>query len=221
LIGKARGRPSSAADRSPSSAGNNSSEECRLYTQPEHAAKQIVLGTDLDQLLEQPLLLQQNEWVATHVCALYENVSTVFEAVYDFCNCEKFTGPGGVNFCAPEEKTKKARSSARNHIDSLLTQCQEMLDNFPTRYGQAFLMDFHAVSACVLRHLLHILAHVYACHFDSVLRMDLTPHLNTVARHLLAFNLKFRIVDDKDVEVLADLQAALMRPVDGAGCSTA
>ncbi|PAA51697.1 hypothetical protein BOX15_Mlig031404g2 [Macrostomum lignano] len=212
LIGKARGKPGGAAIASNGNSGSNSTagpDESRLYTQTEYASKQISLSADLDSLLDQPLLLQQNEWIATHVTALYENVGTLFEAVFDFCTCDRFTGPGGVNFGVTEEKAKKARANARNQIDSALAQCQELLGQFPTRYGQAFLHDLHSASGCVLRHLLHILAHIYSAHYDAVLRLDLVPHLNTVTRHCLLFNAKFRIVEDRELDHLADLQAAL------------
>ena len=159
-MGRARGR-SSGADKE-TAADKNS----RPYLEERNAREQLPLTVSMDALLCLPDGLDSNEWVATHVIALFDNVSTLFEAVYELCVCNSMLAPGGVVFIATDEKGKKIKCTARQYMDSVLQQAQDILTGFPRRYGQSFAAEFRAGAVLVCRHLLHILAHIYASHFQ-------------------------------------------------------
>uniref|UniRef100_A0A1I8FIP1 Cse1 domain-containing protein n=1 Tax=Macrostomum lignano TaxID=282301 RepID=A0A1I8FIP1_9PLAT len=142
------------------------------------------------------LLLQQNEWIATHVTALYENVGTLFEAVFDFLH----TAIG------PRQRG--------NQIDSALDpppgpDCQELLTPVP----RPLLRSAGFLPICTppwraCANLLHILGHIYSAHYGRRAAPRLVPHLNTVTRHCLLLQMpSFRIVEERELDHLADLQA--------------
>lgn len=59
------------------------------------------------------------------------------------------------------------------------------------------------------RLLFHVVAHLYHAHFREVVLLSLHAHLNCVFAHFVLFNEKFRLVDDKETEILHDLVLAL------------
>lgn len=53
------------------------------------------------------------------------------------------------------------------------------------------------------------MAHLYHSHFNEILLLNLHPHLNCIFAHFVLFNNRFKLVEDKEVEALADLAIAL------------
>ena len=69
--------------------------------------------------------------------------------------------------------------------------------------------DIDATLRKVTRLLIHVVGHIYHAHFDAVVRLDLVPHINTVTYHLMSFAKAFQMVDDRDLQSLADLYTEL------------
>lgn len=61
----------------------------------------------------------------------------------------------------------------------------------------------------IIRLLFHVLAHIYHNHFKEIVLLNLHSHLNCIFAHLVLFNDLFRLVEEKEVEVLEDLAVAL------------
>ena len=61
----------------------------------------------------------------------------------------------------------------------------------------------------IFRLLFHVLAHVYHNHFREVMLLTLHAHLNCIFAHFTLFNERFKLIDDKETEVLHDLVVAL------------
>ena len=49
--------------------------------------------------------------------------------------------------------------------------------------------------------LFHVLAHIYHAHFKEVVLLQLHAHLNALFAHFVEFNLRFPMVEDKELEV--------------------
>lgn len=71
--------------------------------------------------------------------------------------------------------------------------------------GNLFPNSFEATVKKIHRLLLHVLAHVYQCHWQEVVLFRLQSHLNTVFYHFHLFNKQFNLVEDKEMDVLDDL----------------
>jgi len=216
LIGRARGRSSgvaaaaAAAEKEAASGSLSTDKDAKPYLEEKHTRDQLCMDISMERLLYCPSGLDSNEWVATHVIALYDNVTTLFEALYELCTCSSMSAPGGTVFLAPDERSKKSRCSARQYTESVLVQSQDLLNSFPRHHGQTFSAEFRAAAAVISRHLLHIMAHFYAGHFLDIVRLELVSHLNTVMLHFFLFNVKYHLVEEKELEVLTDLQEALL-----------
>lgn len=57
--------------------------------------------------------------------------------------------------------------------------------------------------------LYHVVAHIYHSHFKEIVLLNLHPHLNCIFAHLILFNERFKLIEEKEVEVLHDLAVAL------------
>lgn len=72
-----------------------------------------------------------------------------------------------------------------------------------------FPSSFESVVKKIIRLLYHVLAHIYHSHFKEIVLLNLHSHLNCIFAHLVLFNDKFKLMEDKEVEVLHDLAIAL------------
>ena len=48
------------------------------------------------------------------------------------------------------------------------------------------------------------MAHIYQGHFKEVVLLNLNSHLNCLFSHLVLFNDQFKLVDEKELELLVD-----------------
>ena len=79
---------------------------------------------------------------------------------------------------------------------------------FPATYEQ--------VLRKIQRLLFHVVAHLYHRHFRELLLLGLHGHLHALFAHLILFNRRFHLIDDKETEILNDLVIALrLQPSDG------
>jgi hypothetical protein len=69
--------------------------------------------------------------------------------------------------------------------------------------------SFESLVKKILRLLFHVIAHLYHGHFKEIVMLNLHSHLNCLFAHLILFNDRYRMIDDKETEVLADLVVAL------------
>jgi len=73
--------------------------------------------------------------------------------------------------------------------------------------------DFPATYETILRKiqrlLFHVVAHLYHRHFRELLLLGLHGHLHGLFAHLILFNSRFRLIDEKETEILHDLVIAL------------
>ena len=71
--------------------------------------------------------------------------------------------------------------------------------------GNPFPSSFEATVKKIHRLLLHVLAHVYQCHWRHLVALRLHGHVNTLSYHFMLFSKQFSLVDDKELDVLHDL----------------
>lgn len=63
----------------------------------------------------------------------------------------------------------------------------------------------------IFRCLLNILAHIYHCHYAHLVLLQLNGHLNTIAHHFIVFVKTFQLIEEKDLNLLADLFTKLQQ----------
>lgn len=192
------------------SAGASPTSE-RPFIHQRYIRQVLPVAHELEALVRLPSpLVDADEWLASHIIGLFENVSLLYDSIYESCSCSSMTGPGG--WVCTAAGNSNGSTTARQYIDWVLSQAHELISVFPTRYHVAFASDFRVHVVTITRHLIHILVHLYGHHFNELLKLDLVSHTNTLAKHLFLFNLRFGLVDQRELEVIADLQSLLLLP---------
>lgn len=124
-----------------------------------------------------------------------------------------------------DEKGKKTRVAAPQYIDYVMTFTQKTVSDesiFPTKYANEFPSSFESIARKILRLQFHVIAHLYAAHFREIALLGLHTHLNLTFAHLTALHRRFNLIDEKETDVLRDLEVALRLTDDttGGNCSS-
>jgi len=171
---------------------------------------------DLIFLSDLPGGLDYNEWLASHTIGFFEHVNLTYGTVSEYCtqsSCPDMMGPGPRNYMWIDEKGKKSRLSAPQYVDYVMTYCQKTINDetvFPTKHGNEFPVGFESqYIRKMVRLLFHVLAHIYHSHFKEIVLLQLHAHLNALFAHFVGFTVRFNLLEDKELEVLADLVIAL------------
>lgn len=91
---------------------------------------------------------------------------------------------------------------------------------FPTKYANEFPSSFESIARKILRLQFHVIAHLYAAHFREIALLGLHTHLNLTFAHLTALHRRFNLIDEKETDVLRDLEIALRLTDDGNNTSS-
>lgn len=121
-------------------------------------------------------------------------------------------GPGHRQYTWIDERGKKIRLSAPQYIDYVMTYAQRTVNDesiFPTKFDRDFPATYETILRKIQRLLFHVVAHLYHRHFRELLLLGLHGHLHGLFAHLILFNSRFRLIDDKETEILHDLVIAL------------
>uniref|UniRef100_T1PEK0 MOB kinase activator-like 2 n=1 Tax=Musca domestica TaxID=7370 RepID=T1PEK0_MUSDO len=194
--------------------GDQNSTDTKLYLE-ESVLERKLPEADLKALVDLPAGLDYNEWLASHTLALFEHVNLVYGTISEFCTtsgCPDMTGPGNRTYLWFDEKGKKTRVAAPQYIDYVMTFTQKTVSDesiFPTKYANEFPSSFESIARKILRLQFHVIAHLYAAHFREIALLGLHTHLNLTFAHLTALHRRFNLIDEKETDVLRDLEVAL------------
>lgn len=203
-MGKTRGR----RDR------EYASETTKLYLQ-EPCLERKIQEDELLSITEVPDGLDANEWLALHTIGFFEHINLLYGTVSEFCNlssCPDMLGPGPRIYMWLDEKGKKSKLSAPQYVDYVMTYVQKTVNDetlFPTKHGHDFPTNFDQVLRKIQKLLFHVVAHIYHSHFREIVLLGLHAHLNSIFAHIIEFNLKHQVLEEKETEVLQDLIHAL------------
>lgn len=194
--------------------------EQKLYLESTVLERKIP-EADLRQLVDLPPGLDLNEWLASHTIAFFEHVNLLYGAVSEYCTpttCPDMLGPGQRQYHWIDERGKKIRLSAPQYIDYVMTYAQRTVNDesiFPTKFAHEFPTTYEQILRKIQRLLFHVVAHLYHRHFRELLLLGLHGHLHALFAHLILFNRRFHLIDDKETEILNDLVIALrLQPSD-------
>ncbi|TMW47427.1 hypothetical protein DOY81_007496 [Sarcophaga bullata] len=202
--------------------GDQNSTDTKLYLE-ESVLERKLPEADLKALVDLPAGLDYNEWLASHTLALFEHVNLVYGTISEFCTtsgCPDMTGPGSRTYLWFDEKGKKTRVAAPQYIDYVMTFTQKTVSDesiFPTKYANEFPSSFESIARKILRLQFHVIAHLYAAHFREIALLGLHTHLNLTFAHLTALHRRFNLIDEKETDVLRDLEVALRLTDDTTG----
>ncbi|KER19519.1 hypothetical protein T265_15518 [Opisthorchis viverrini] len=236
------GKGPSSSKSAPTSPETGASD-CPLFMQEKYVMQQLTGSNpskyvDFRDLVEPFPAMDQNEWLAAHTIALFDNMSTVFDAVHELCTCSQLL-PDTMSFVSAsvwsnaidsnsvaspdEDKSKKSKHSgtvvnnspgpARQQIHSALSSCQELIQSariFPVRQGEPFPPDLPNYVTLICKNLLLCIMHLYFAHFHHLEQLELVSHLNTLARHFFEFTTRFSLVEDRHLGPLSSFYRVLL-----------
>lgn len=169
-----------------------------------------------------------NEWMAAHTIALFENLSTVFDAICELCTCPSvLPASQSGSFYSTLNSELEAwgkglaatqHHSARQTIDFALSYCHDLLQSpriFPVRQGERFPANLQGYVSHICKHLLIGIIHMYLAHFNHLEQLELISHMNTLSKHYFAFVLRFSLVDEKHFSPLSGFHRALLDTIPG------
>ncbi|KAK8727631.1 hypothetical protein OTU49_009660 [Cherax quadricarinatus] len=196
--------------------------ECPASTEQEHklyleeaVLERKIPETDLRQLVELPPGLGYEEWLASHTIDFFQHINLLYGTVCEYCTmsgCPDMTGPATRQYLWFDEKGKKTRVAAPQYVDYVMTFTQKTINDetiFPTKFENDFPVSFESIVKKIHRLLFHVLAHLYHSHFREMVLLNLHAHLNCIFAHFILFNDRFRLIDEKETEILHDLVVAL------------
>ncbi|KAG9510115.1 MOB kinase activator-like 2, partial [Fragariocoptes setiger] len=200
LMGKTRRRDNKDASNTVSSPH----ESAREYLQDANLLQCWIPETKLRELVELPVGMDQNEWLASHTLAFFDHINLLYGTISEFCtvsDCPDMIGPGNKLYLWQDEKGKRLKLTAPHYIDYVMTFTQKTINDeliFPTKFDKDFPPTFDQVVKKIHQLLFHVLAHIYHSHIREIYELKLHPHLNCIFAHLVLFNL----VEQSDLEVL-------------------
>lgn len=121
-------------------------------------------------------------------------------------------GPNNRFYLWVDEKGKRCKLSAPQYIDYVMTYTQRTLNDesiFPTKFDKEFPISFESIVKKIMLLLFHVLAHIYHSHFKEIEILNLHSQTNCIFSHLILFNEQFSLIEEKEVEILADMAIAL------------
>lgn len=217
-----------------------SSSDIPVFMQAKYVSQQIPSADpkhiDFRDLVEPFPAMDLNEWLAGHTIALFENMSTIFDAIQELCTCPQLvpnhstsvSSSATINVhdgvfpdddrCKRNKQTFSSSSgSARQEIDSALSSCHDLIQSsaiFPVRNGDQFPADLPTYVTVICKNLLVCIVHLYLAHFHHLEQLGLLPHTNTLTKHFFAFTARFSLVEDKHVAPLLGLGRLLNQEPD-------
>ncbi|XP_018027356.1 MOB kinase activator-like 2 isoform X1 [Hyalella azteca] len=206
-------------------------QEHKLYLE-EAVLERKIPETDLRQLVELPPGLGYHEWLASHTIDFFQHINLVYGTIAEYCTmsgCSDMSGPTTRPYLWFDEKGKKVKVAAPQYIDYVMTFTQKTINDetiFPTKFENDFPVSFESIVKKIHRLLFHVIAHLYHSHFRELVLLSLHAHLNCIFAHFTLFNERFRLIEEKETEILHDLVLALRlhpddRKPDGKGESSA
>ncbi|XP_067946576.1 MOB kinase activator 2-like isoform X2 [Watersipora subatra] len=215
LMGRTKRKDKDIASPSPTGPSKLYLEEHFTRETIHHHIPNLDLPTSLDELVSLPYGFPREEWFAWHTISFFEQLNSLVGIICPDCSfstCPTMTAPGNVNYMWIDDKGKKCKCSAAQYIDYVTTYIHKTVSDhsvFPTKHGEEFPSNFISIVQKIHKYMFQVLAHIYYAHYPRMLSLQLHGHLNTFFAHFMLFNWTFKLIEEKETEIMTDLVHAL------------
>jgi len=176
-------------------------------------AKETLGSGNLQLAVKLPIGEDRNEWLAVNTVDFFNSVNLLYGSITEFCtatSCEVMSaGPKyEYQWMDGVDIKKPIRVPAPDYVNYLMNWVQKQLDDetvFPSKVEVAFPKEFIPTVKTIFKRLFRVFAHIYYCHFDKIISLDLEIHLNTTFKHFYYFSKEFDLIENKEMVVLAEL----------------
>lgn len=206
LMGKTRRRD----NKDNNNQSNITQEASKDYLQDANLLQCLVPESKLKELVKLPNGIDQNEWLALHTIAFFENINLLYGTISEFCTnsgCPDMIGPENRLYHWQDDKGKRLKLTAPHYTDFVMTFTHRTINDesiFPTKCDKGFPANFDQVIKKIHQSLIHVLSHIYHSHFREVYELGLHPHLNCIFSHLVLLSDQFKSLgfDSQDSSTL-------------------
>lgn len=185
-------------------------------------ARQRTLGSmDLAAQVRLPTGCSEEEWLAFNTVDLFNELNLLVGAISDMCTehtCPTMSaGSFGWQWADGDKVKTPQPLSAPKYMEKLLVWVESQLADetfLPVQPGQPFLPNFKKGIKVIYKRLFRIYAHVFHTHFKAMVDSDADAHLNHSFKHFVYFVKEFDLIEESELEPMADLINLLMRKRD-------
>jgi hypothetical protein len=176
-------------------------------------------GLDLRSIVVLPDGEDLNDWVAVHVVDFFNRINLIYGTVADFCtntSCPVMSGGPRYEYRWQDKTDPRFKDPtllpAPDYVFELMRWIEQIINDervFPTKVGTPFPRNFHRSCQKILTRLHRVFVHVYIHHFDRVSSMGAEAHINACYKHFFYFVREFKLVDDRELKPLREMQTRL------------
>eukprot|EP00794_Sanderia_malayensis_P018229 gene18229-20047_t len=210
LIGIGRSRLGTSASKKPSNEENK--EKGKAYLSEKHKGQLLnkITKEELHDTVPVPAGVDTNEWLATNTLSFYNHINLIYSTITDYCTSTtcNTASSGAIPFTWIDDKGKKIRMSAHQYVELVIVSVEKFVTDegtFPTKYDQEFPAHFVVIVKKIFKLLFHVLGHIYTNHFNSIIEVGESYHLNTLFVHFMYFQAEHSLLDAKEIQPLEDL----------------
>ncbi|KAK0397366.1 hypothetical protein QR680_002100 [Steinernema hermaphroditum] len=163
----------------------------------------------LDMLTRLPQGMDSNEWLATHMLALFDHVNSLCGSVAELCtpvSCPVMSYPGVSKAYWIDDKGKRLQYPAMQYIDCVMSFCEKSRKNellFPTKHGNSFSSELEVHCKRTTKLLWHCIGHLYTNHWDQMAVLNLRPQVAVVLAHMLRIAKEYSLMEGKDLSTMS------------------
>lgn len=167
---------------------------------------------DLRKIVCKPEGEDMNEWYATKISQIYDELKLLYSTISEYCtaeSCPDMKGGDMKYLWADNKKYKNpVEVPAPEYIGLLLTWVREQLEDetiFPSQIGNPFPDDFESRISKIMSRMFRMYVHFYYYHMDHFKILGIETHLNTSFKHFIFFSKTYNLISDDQLEPLKDL----------------
>uniref|UniRef100_A0A1I7ZE57 MOB kinase activator-like 2 n=1 Tax=Steinernema glaseri TaxID=37863 RepID=A0A1I7ZE57_9BILA len=202
-------KPNNNAKKAPGSFSQSSQKVAKKSVPMDPGVCGSLEDSMLDMVVRIPQGVDANEWLATHMLALFDHVNALCGSVAELCtpvSCPIMSFPGVAKAYWIDDKGKRLQYPAMQYIDCVMSFCEKSRKNesiFPTKYGYSFSGELEVHSKKTMKLLWHCIGHLYTDHWDQMAVLNLRPQVAAVLSHMLKIATIYSLMDAKHLAVVS------------------
>ena len=154
-----------------------------------------------------------NDWLATNVVDLYNELVVVTQGILTHCTpetCRTMSAGPKYQYLWQDSNQYKTPTAlpAKEYIELLFDWVEKLLDDqevFPSDSAVPFPKNFKNVVKTIFKRLFRVYAHIYYHHIDDVRTEGVEAHFNTAFRHFYSFVHMYKLIPAQELEPLRQI----------------
>ncbi|ESU39565.1 Mob1-like protein [Giardia duodenalis] len=153
-----------------------------------------------------------NEWLAVNVYEFFESIQLIYSTCEKVCNekaitCVEMNAGENCKYLWQDGRVYKKPTpvTAPMYITLLFQWVQGQLEDeaiFPTSPTTPLPKEFPKIVRNIFRRLFRVYAHIFMCHYGTLVEKNIAQTFNTCLKHFLLFVREFQLIEANELEPL-------------------